>query len=90
MKYSSIISIEEIELAEGSKFWNAVKQMAQEWIDSIHFEMDDVDGGNDLGTYKKLTGNIQTARRIALIPEMIKDQIKYEYEQEREDKHDDD
>lgn len=81
MLFSSIISKEEIEQGESSKFWQAILMLAEEWVNDIHFEMEDRDGGNDLSVYKRLTGNIETARRIAMIPQMLKDHIDIENEE---------
>lgn len=90
MKYSTIISIEEIEAAENSKFWKAVTMLVLEWLTDIHVELEDLSKENTLADFKWLAGNAQTARRILIAPEMLKDYIKQEYLENRKEDEDGD
>lgn len=74
-----------IEDGRNSKFWKAVEEMLSEWIADIYIQLEDQDGGNDLGMYKKLTGNLQSLRRVAAMPEFLKLRLEEQYD-ERNDK----
>lgn len=83
MKERSII-LTESEIIEGTKtrFWQAVLEWLDESLDTIHIELEDMDQGNDLGIFKRLSGNAEVIRRVKMLPQIFEEEAKI-YNEER-------
>ncbi len=70
-----ILHESDIEEGTATKFWKAIEERLNEFLEDIHLELEDLDNGQDYGTFKRLGGNAQTVRRILLLPEIFRDEI---------------
>jgi len=68
------LSEEDVEIGTTTKFWKAVQERLEEWLETIRIELEDLDNGNDIGTFKRLGGNAQTVRRVMILPEIFKEE----------------
>jgi hypothetical protein len=83
MKERTII-LTESDIEEGIKtrFWQAVVEWLDESLDTVHFELEDTDNGNDIGIFKRLGGNAETLKRVKLLPKIFEEETKL-YNEER-------
>lgn len=72
------LTLDDIEVGTATKFWKAVEAQLREWLEDIKEEAIDPDGGNELSTFKRLSGNAQAIKRTLMLPEIFKDEIEYE------------
>jgi hypothetical protein len=71
---------DDIEVGTNTKFWKAVMEQLNEWLNDIKEEALDPDGKNDLAVFKRLGGNAQSIKRMMMLPEIFLDLIEYERE----------
>ena len=72
------IMLTESDIEEGIKtrFWQAVVEWLDESLDTVHFELEDADNGNDIGIFKRLAGNAESLKRVKLLPKIFEEEAK--------------
>ncbi len=72
------LNIEDIESGTNTRFWKAVLFWIDESLESIRMELEDLDGTKTLDEFKRLGGNAQSLRRIAMLPEVFMQNIEFD------------